>query len=125
MQSLRHLERRETLTSWPAEDIENGEAVGLLTNLHEEGVQIHSEHRFLKGETLTIRITVDAMLAGTPHISVVVENVWSSDRYVGGLHPAGFRIVDISDKARKSVRALIAAFSYTLASEEGRAESRQ
>jgi hypothetical protein len=113
MERQRHLERRETLAYWPAEAVENGEAVGLVTNLNEAGIQIHSAHGFLKGQKLAIRITVDVAQAGTDHISLSVENVWSSRSSVAGLYHAGFRIIDISDSARLSVRALIEAFSYT------------
>ena len=112
----RHRERRETLAYWPAEDVEKGEAVGLVTNLSEEGVQIHSKHEFLKGQTSTIRITVDAMLTGTDHISLVIENVWCRASGVPDLYHTGFKIVDISDMARRGLRNLLQAFSYSLPS---------
>jgi len=70
MQKQRHLERRETLAYWPATDTGKGESVGLVTDLTEEGIHLHSKHGFLKGQTLTIRIAVDALLAGTDHISL-------------------------------------------------------
>ncbi|MBI3987510.1 MAG: PilZ domain-containing protein [Lentisphaerae bacterium] len=114
MDKQRHLERRETLAYWPAEDTVKGEHVGLVTNLTEEGIQIHSKHAFPKGQRLSIRIAVDATLIGTDHISVVVENVWCSASGVPGLNHAGFRIVDISDTARKGIRDLLWAFSYPI-----------
>ena len=112
MDIKRHLERRETLAYWPAEAVGNGEAVGLVTNLSEEGIQIHSEHGFRKGQKLAIRIRVDVAQAGTDHITVDVENIWSSASSVGGLHHAGFRIIKMSDRARSSLIALTDAFSY-------------
>ena len=109
----RHLERRETLAYWPAEIAENGETVGLITNLNEEGLQIHSDHGFIKGQRLSIRIAVDVAQAGKDHISVCVENVWSAVSSVGGLTHAGFKIIDLSDSARLSLRSLMETFSYT------------
>jgi hypothetical protein len=118
MDEQRHFDRRETLAYWPATDMEKGESVGVVTNLSEKGVEIHSKHGFVKGQTLTIRIAVDAKLCGTDHISLVVENVWSRASGVAGLFHAGFRSVDISDRAKRALRNLMAAFSY-LAPPEG------
>ena len=122
MHKERHLERRETLAYWPAKDAETGEAVGLVRDLTEEGVQMHSEHDFVVGHTFTMRIAVDATLAGTDKISLLVEVIWCSRSGVPGLYHAGFKIMDISDKARRSIRALIQAFSYPAPSREHGAE---
>ena len=106
----RHLERRETLAYWPAEIAENGETVGLITNLNEEGLQIHSDHGFIKGQKLSIRIAVDVAQAGKDHISVCVENVWSAVSSVGGALPAFWTTTVIypltSKNSRKDLIAL-------------------
>ena len=112
MSSKRHKERRETLAYWPARDVKKGEPVGLVSNLNDEGVQIHSKHSFRKGEILTIRIAVEPMLAGTDRITLVVENVWCRASGLSGLHHAGFKIVDISALARRSLSKLLESFSY-------------
>ena len=101
MEDQRHVDRRETLAHWPAQDTDTGEAVGLVTNLSEKGIEIHSKHGFTKGQMLTIRMAVDAKLCGTDHISMVVENVWCRASGVAGLFHAGFKIVDISDRAKR------------------------
>jgi hypothetical protein len=108
----RHTDRRETLAHWPAQDAANGESVGLVTNLSEKGVEIHSKHGFTKGQTLTIRIAVDAKLSGTDSISLVVENIWCRASGVPDLFHAGFKIVDISDRAKRALVNLMQAFSY-------------
>jgi hypothetical protein len=108
----RHRERQETLGYWPATETGKGESVGLVTNLTEDGIQIHSKHDFLKGQILTIRISVDAMLAGTDHISLVIENVWCRASGISDLYYAGFKIIDISETAKRSLMNLFQAFSY-------------
>jgi hypothetical protein len=122
MYKERHRERRETLAYWPAKDAEKGEAVGLVTNLSEEGIQIHSKHEFRKGQVITMRITVDPKLAKTDHISLVIENVWCRASEVHGLYHAGFRTVGISNTAKKGLRNLFQAFSYPAPSEGDNAE---
>lgn len=112
MKAHRNRERRETLGYWPAEDAENGQAVGLVTNLTEEGLQIHSRHGFLKKQVLTVRIKVDAIPAGKDTISLVIENVWSRPSGVPGLYHAGFKVLAASTKAKRSLRNLFKAFSY-------------
>jgi hypothetical protein len=112
MEDQRHFDRRETLAYWPVQDTVKGEAVGLVTNINEKGIEIHSNHGFTKGQMLTIRIAVDARLCGTDHISLVVENVWCRASGFAGLFHAGFKIVDISDMAKRALRNLMAAFSY-------------
>ena len=113
MDELRHFDRRETLAYWPVQNAANGEAVGLVTNLNEKGIEIHSVHGFALGQMLTIRIAVDARLSGTDHISLVVENVWCRTSGIPPLYHAGFKIVDISDRAKRALRNLMAAFSYS------------
>jgi hypothetical protein len=112
MHGHRHIERRETLAYWPAKDTEKGEAVGLVSDLTEEGIQLHSKHDFGKGEMLNIRIMVDAKLTGADHLSLIIKNVWCRASGVPGLYHAGFQIVDISDTARRILRNLLQAFSY-------------
>ena len=117
MQRKRYLERRETLAYWPAADTAKGETVGLVTDLTEKGIRIHSKHGFLKGEVLTIRIAVDAQLAGADHILLTIENVWCRASGLPDLYHGGFKIVKISDKAKAGIRNLLQAFSYPAPSE--------
>jgi len=112
MYRKRHIERRETLGYWPARDTKKGDAVGLVTDLSDEGIRIHSAHKFGKGKVLDLRIAVDEALSGTDHISMVVKNVWCHESGVPGFYNAGFKIVNLSDKARKALRRLVDAFSY-------------
>jgi hypothetical protein len=112
MHKARHLERRETLAYWPVKNGNTGETVGLVSNLSEEGVQIHSRHEFDRGAVLPIRIKVDAVLVGTDHISLTIENVWCQASGVHDLYFAGFKIVEISDAAKGSLKSLLAAFSF-------------
>jgi hypothetical protein len=112
IQGQRHRERRETLAYWPVRDAEKGEAVGLVTDISDEGMQIHSEHGFAKGETLKVRITLDTKLVGTDRISAVIENVWCQPSGLSGLYHAGFKVVNMSDKAKLSLRKLMEVFSY-------------
>lgn len=114
MHKHRHIERRETLAYWPAVDTVSGDSVGLITNLSEEGVQIHSKHDFSVGQLLTIRIAVDPELTGCDFISIAIENVWCRASGVPGLFHAGFKIVDISDKAKRGLKNLFESFSYAL-----------
>jgi hypothetical protein len=108
----RHSERRETLGYWPVEDTDSGEAVGLVTNLNEEGVQVHSRHGFSKGQVLTIRIEASTGPAGASPIALLVENAWCRASGVPGLYHAGFKVVGISDRARRGIKNLLQAFSY-------------
>jgi len=105
-------ERRETLAYWPAKNAENGKAVGLVSNLTEDGIQILSKHGFRKGQMLAIQISVITKLAGADHISLVIKNVWSRASGISGLYHSGFRIVDMSDVARGTLINLINSFSY-------------
>ena len=114
MNKQRHIERRETLAYWPAQNIDNGEAVGLVTDLSEEGIQIHSKHEFIKGKRLDIRIAVDAKLMGTDHITLIIENVWCRASAVPDLYHAGFKIVDISVREKNNLKSLLQAFSYPI-----------
>jgi hypothetical protein len=112
MKTIRHLERRETLAYWPASDEQCGESAGLVTNLNEEGISIHSPHPFEPGHRLNIRVQVDPQMAGHPFIHLHVENVWCRPSGMSGIYHAGFRLVNVSPEAREEIQKLLTAFSY-------------
>jgi hypothetical protein len=112
MYQKRHAERRETLAYWPAKSEADGRAIGLVTDLSEDGLGIHSEHGFRKGQTVAIRIAADPGLSGMASIPLVVRNVWCHPSGVDPLFHSGFRVVKISAKARACLHRLEEAFSY-------------
>lgn len=112
MYKVRHLERRETLAHWQARAEESGESVGLVSDMNLEGINIHSDHEFTKGQQISLRITVDPKICGTDHIVLLVENVWSHRSGVSHLYHAGFRIITLSSEARVCLNKLLLAFSY-------------
>ena len=112
MQKIRHLERRETLAYWPALEEQNGEAVGLVTNLSEEGISIHSHVQFEYGHRLNIRVPVDPALAGYSFLHLHIENMWCHSSGVKGTFHSGFKIINLSNEAREGIQKLLTAFSY-------------
>jgi hypothetical protein len=112
MKTIRHLERRETLAYWPASDEQSGESVGLVTNLNEEGISIHSPHPFELGHRLNLKIQVDPQFAGHPFIHLHAENTWCRPSGMSGIFHAGFRLINVSQEAREEIRELLAGFSY-------------
>jgi len=112
MQTLRHFERRETLAYWPAREEQTGESVGLVTNLSEDGISIHSPHPFETGHRMNIRVTVDSKLSGTHLLHLHVENAWCHPSGVSGTYHAGFKIINLSPDAEEGIQKLLTAFSY-------------
>ena len=110
--NMRHQERVETLAYWPVSDVEKNKVVGLVTNLTDEGLHLHSPHEFPKGRVMTLRIILDPRLTGLDYISLVVENVWCSASSTRGLYHAGFKIVDMTDDAKRQLRELFQLYSY-------------
>jgi len=112
MDGRRQSERRETLGYWPAHELGSEDAVGLVTDLSNDGVHIHSIHSFKKGQRLHIRLSVDEVLIGSSEISLEIENVWCRPSAVASLYHAGFRIVNLPDHQKENLEKLIKAFSY-------------
>jgi hypothetical protein len=114
MQKIRHLERRETLAYWPAHDEQTGESTGLVTNLSEEGISLHSQCHFEPGHRLNIRVTVDPKLTGHQFLHLHVENAWCHPSGISGYYQSGFRIINLSQEAREGIEKLLASFSYSV-----------
>ncbi|MEI6167903.1 MAG: hypothetical protein WCS52_11970 [bacterium] len=112
MKRIRHLERRETLAYWPALEEQTGDSVGLVTNLNEEGISIHSHHQFEQGHRLNIRVGVDPELTGRPFIHLHVENAWCHPSGIEGIYHAGFKLINLSEEARDGIQKLLTSFSY-------------
>ncbi len=108
----RHLERRETSAHWTARQDATGNAVGLVADMSTEGIGIHSDHGFTKGQQLSLRVSVDASLCGHDHLCLQVENVWCQRNGASGLYHAGCKIVALSKQARLCIERLMTAFSY-------------
>lgn len=112
MQKLRHTERRETLAYWPARQEETGESVGLVTDLSEEGISIHSTCQFEPGHRINIRVAVDPKLTGLHFLHLHIENVWCHPSGIAGSYHSGFKLVNLAPEAQDGIRKLIASFSY-------------
>ena len=114
MNKIRHTERRETLAYWPARDEQSGESIGLVTDVSEEGVSIHSQCMFEPGHRLNIRVAVDPKLTGLHYLHLHVENVWCHPSVISGLFHSGFILINLSPEAREGIMKLISSFSYPL-----------
>ena len=112
MKSQRHLERRESLAYWHASQQHTGKLVGLVTELTDEGVNIHSRQSFMKGQTLSIKVNLDLELCGKDEILIRIKNVWCRRSEMSGIYHAGFEILKISDDDREAIRKLLESFSY-------------
>lgn len=112
MNRLRHTERRETLAYWPARDEQSGESVGLITDLSEEGINIHSQSQFEQGQRINIRVAVDPKLTGRHSLHLHVEAVWSHPSEVVGSFHSGFKLLNLSAEAREGIQKLLSSFSY-------------
>lgn len=112
MKRPRRAERRETLAYWPARDEQSGEPVGFVTDLSEEGINLHSQAPFGLGHRLNIRVVVDPKLTGLHHLLLHIENAWCRPSEVKGMFHAGFRLRNLSDESRQGIRKLLANFSY-------------
>lgn len=112
MKSRRHLERRESLAYWHAHQEHTGKLLGLVTELTDEGVNIHSRRSFMKGQTFSIKVNLDMELSGKEEIRLKIKNVWCRRSEMSGIYHAGFEILNISDEDRNAVRKLLESFSY-------------
>lgn len=111
-QKDRRSERRETLAYWEARRADNGAPAGRVSNITPEGLNLHTTHPFLPGDQLRLRILLDRAMAGAEHIDVDIENAWCRPTEDPAVFHAGFKILKISDAARKVVERLLAEFSY-------------
>jgi len=116
MKTIRHAERRETLAYWPARDEQSGDSVGLVTDLSEEGVSVHSHCRFEAGQRLNIRVAVDPKITGYTSLHLHVENVWCHPSGMTDCFHSGFKLLNVSFEAREGIQKLVTAFSYPVPS---------
>lgn len=112
MPKTRHSDRRETFAYWPAYNEFTGKKVGLLTNISDEGIQLHSANPFEPEQIIPLRIAPPARLTGAKEIVLTVQNVWCWPASNPALYHAGFKIIRASPMARKALRKLKDAFSY-------------
>ncbi len=113
MQKIRHMERRETLAYWPALDEQSGDSVGLVTDLSEEGLNIHSHIQFETGQKLNLRVVIDPNISGVSLIHLHVVNAWCHPSGLSGHFHAGFKITNLSADADEAILKLLTAFSYS------------
>lgn len=112
MNRLRHTERRETLAYWTARDEQSGDPIGLVTDLSEEGINLHSQTSFAPGQRLNVRITAEPGLTGLHCLHLHAENVWCHSSGITGMFHAGFRLRNLSAESREGIRKLLTHFSY-------------
>jgi hypothetical protein len=112
MPNTRHSDRRETFAYWPAHNEFTGKPLGMVTNISEEGIQLHSEDPFDKDQIIPLRLAPPANLTGAREILLTVQNVWCWPAVNPALYHAGFKIIRATPLARKALQKLKDAFSY-------------
>jgi hypothetical protein len=112
MPKIRHSDRRETFAYWPAHNEYTGKKVGMVTNISDEGIQIHSEVPFETDQIIPLRLAPPSHLTGAKEIRLTVQNVWCWPAATAGLYHGGFKILRASPVARKALQKLKDAFSY-------------
>ncbi len=113
----RQSDRRETLAYWPAFNEYTGKKVGLLTDISEGGIQLHSEAPFLPDQRISLVISPPSPLTGAKEIRFTVQTIWCRPAIEPHLYHAGFKIVRITPRARAALEKLQNAFSFVTPSQ--------
>jgi hypothetical protein len=112
MTKTRQIDRLETFAYWPAHNEFTGKKVGMLTNISDAGIQLHSEVPFTADQIIPLRLAPPSNMTGVKEILLTVQNVWCWPAVNPKLYHAGFKIIRATYTARKALKKLEDAFSY-------------
>lgn len=103
----RRLVRREVVAKVEVIDINRGELLGTLVNIHEEGLLVVGPKIMREDHVYQLEFKLPTPVSGIDSIQLGVDCLWVKSADDSGLCWSGCHIIDLSDQAREQIEKVI------------------
>ncbi len=106
----RRLDRKKTRQELRVVNSMNGELLGVVANLHEEGFMLLGAIGVKEGGVYQTQLVFTEPVDGRESLQLGVECLWLNETDVGTQMWAGFHIIDVADADKALIPKLVEQF---------------
>lgn len=103
----RRLERHAISGVVEIYDSNRDKYLGRLVNIHHEGLMVMGDGELQADHVYQIDLQLPESIAGSDHLHLGIDCLWSRVVEVTNTHWAGCQIIDLSDLAREQINVLV------------------
>ncbi|KKN97500.1 hypothetical protein LCGC14_0156190 [marine sediment metagenome] len=109
MSERRKLERQQVSSSLEVFDLDNGELLGRVVDLHIEGLMLLSEKPIEMFKSFALQVNLPMTLNGVTEFFVDAESMWGRESIAGGQFWTGLHFTSLPDDARQCIEKMVAS----------------
>jgi|TARA_R110000822_G_scaffold66105_8_gene161574 hypothetical protein len=109
MEEKRRLERHIVSSSLEVYNLDTGQHLGRVVDLHSEGLMLLSDQPVELFQHYALQISLPMTLNGMKEFFVDAESLWRRESIAGGQHWTGMHFVKIPDEARHCIDRMVAS----------------
>ncbi len=109
MNERRKLERHHVSSSLEVYDLDSGELLGRVVDLHTEGLMLLSERPIELNRAWTLQVNLPMNLDGVSEIMLDAESRWHRESMAGGQYWTGLQFTHLPDESRRCIERMVSS----------------
>lgn len=107
MNQRRKLERHHVSSSVEVYDLDSGEMLGRVVDLHTEGLMLLSEQPIALNRDWALQVNLPMTLNGVSEFLLCAESLWNRESIAGGQYWTGLQFTNLPDDSRQCIERMI------------------
>lgn len=109
MYEKRRLERHKISNSLEVYDLDSGQHIGRVVDLHAEGLMLLSEQPIELFRRYALQVSLPMTLNGTTEFFADAESLWQRESIAGGQYWTGLHFVQLPEDAKRCIDKMVAS----------------
>lgn len=105
----RRLERTKLSTSLEVYDLDTGDHLGRVVDLHAEGLMLLSEQPIDLYRHFALQVSLPMTLNGLTEFFLDAESLWNRESIAGGQYWTGLHFTHLPDESRSCIEKMVAS----------------
>lgn len=109
MSEKRKLERHRVSNSLEVYDLDTGDLLGRVVDLHTEGLMLLSERPIALFKSYALQVNLPMNLNGVTEFLLDAESLWHRESIAGGQFWTGLHFTNLPDESRQCIQKMVAS----------------
>ncbi|PRB76170.1 PilZ domain-containing protein [Pseudomonas sp. MYb185] len=109
MNERRKLERHHVSSSLEVYDLDSGELLGRVVDLHTEGLMLLSERPIELNRAWALQVNLPMTLNGVSEFMLDAESRWHRESMAGGQYWTGLQFTHLPDESRRCIERMVSS----------------
>ena len=110
MKELRKLERDHVSSRLEVYDLDSGQLLGRVVDLHAEGLMLLSETPIELDRTWALQVNLPMTLNGVSEFTLGAESRWKRESIGGQQFWTGLQFTNLPDESRQCIEKMVSSF---------------